>query len=174
MNGFFNRKRYAVLIPFSGGQVMSGFTFLMITFSLVCFFDILIGIKGFLRGGSKGIALGFACMGAFVVTLSYAISIFVKDYFTYSVLSSIYFGGIDFTLVAMMVFNWYFIDPPKGKGFHSLYILIFAIAVGFLLLSGWKLGFTGYMGAFIGLDLVLCGVLYLWLKKRGCGVFAAL
>ena len=108
---------------------MSGFTFLMITFSLVCFFDILIGIKGFLRGGSKGIALGFACMGAFVVTLSYAISIFVKDYFTYSVLSSIYFGGIDFTLVAMMVFNWYFIDPPKGKGFHSLYILIFAIAV---------------------------------------------
>ena len=108
---------------------MSGFTFLMITFSLVCFLDILIGIKGFLRGGSKGIALGFACMGAFVVTLSYAISIFVKDYFTYSVLSSIYFGGIDFTLVAMMVFNWYFIDPPKGKRFHSLYILIFAIAV---------------------------------------------
>lgn len=108
---------------------MSGFTFLMITFSLVCFLDILIGIKGFLRGGSKGIALGVACMGAFVVTLSYTISIFVKDYFTYSVLSSIYFGGIDFTLVAMMVFNWYFIDPPKGKRFHSLYILIFVIAV---------------------------------------------
>ena len=52
------------------------------------------------------------------------------------------------------------------------YTLLFG--VGFLLLSGWKLGFTGYMGAFIGLDLVLCGVLYLWLKKRGCGVFAAL
>ena len=46
--------------------------------------------------------------------------------------------------------------------------------VGFLLFPGWKLGFAGYMGAFIGLNLVLCGVLYLWLKKRGCGVFAAL
>ena len=46
--------------------------------------------------------------------------------------------------------------------------------MGFLLLPGWRLGFAGYMSAFIGLDLVLCGVLYLWLKKRGCEVFAAL
>ena len=46
--------------------------------------------------------------------------------------------------------------------------------VGFLLFPGWKLGFAGYMGAFIGLNLVFCGGLYLWLKKRGCGVFAAL
>ena len=52
------------------------------------------------------------------------------------------------------------------------YTILFCM--GFLLLPGWKLGFAGYMGAFIGLNLVLCGVLYLWLKKRGCGVFAAL
>lgn len=52
------------------------------------------------------------------------------------------------------------------------YTVLFS--VGFLLFPGWKLGFAGYMGAFIGLNLVLCGVLYLWLKKRGCGVFAAL
>ena len=52
------------------------------------------------------------------------------------------------------------------------YTILFC--VGFLLLPGWKLGFAGYMGAFIGLDLVLCGGLFLWLKKRGCGAFATL
>ena len=57
------------------------------------------------------------------------------------------------------------------EGFVTASVLF---CVGFLLFPGWKLGFAGYMGAFIGLNLVLCGVLYLWLKKRGCGVFAAL
>lgn len=93
----------------------------MIAFSLVCLLDILIAVKGFHRGGSKGIALGFACMGAFVVTLSYTISLFVQDYFTYSVLSSIYFGGIDFTLAALLLFNWYFINPSAGKRFPKAY-----------------------------------------------------
>ena len=52
------------------------------------------------------------------------------------------------------------------------YTILFCI--GFLLLPGWKLGFTGYMGAFIGLNLVLCAKLYLWLKKRGCEILATL
>ena len=52
------------------------------------------------------------------------------------------------------------------------YTILFC--VGFLLLPGWKLGFAGYMGAFIGLNLVLCAKLYLWLKKRGCEILATL
>ena len=49
--------------------------------------------------------------------------------------------------------------------------LLFA---GFLVLPGWKLGFLGYMGCFVGAYLILCAGLYLWLKKRGCTRFAAL
>lgn len=101
----------------------------MIIFSLVCFLDILIAVKGFQRGGSKGIALGCGCIGAFVVTLSYTISLFVQDYFVYSVLSSIYFGGIDFTLVCMMLFNWYFINPHEDKHFKKAYWVILFFAV---------------------------------------------
>ncbi len=108
---------------------MSGFTFLMIAFSLVCFLDVLIALKGFRRGGSKGIALGCACLGASAVTLSYTISLFVQDYFTYSVLSSIYFGGIDFTLVSMMLFNWYFVNTSEEKPIGKFYLLVLVFAV---------------------------------------------
>ena len=108
---------------------MSGFTFLMIAFSLVCFLDILIAVKGFRHGGSRGIALGCACMGAFAVTLSYTVSLFVQDYFLYSILSSIYFGGITFTLAALLLFNWYFINPSAGKWFSKAYWPLLILAV---------------------------------------------
>ena len=107
---------------------MSGFTVLMIIFSLLCFFDILIAITSFHHGGSRGNWLGCACVGAFVVTLSYTASLFVRDYFAYSVLSSIYFGGIDFTLAALMIFNWYFINSSSGKRFGAIYWIILVLA----------------------------------------------
>ena len=109
---------------------MSGFSFLMVVFALVCFLDIFIALKAFHRGGPKGVSLGLACFSAFAVTLSYTISLFVQDYFWYSVLSSIYFGGIDFALVCMLLFNWYFINPTAGKRFNRAYwpILGFALA----------------------------------------------
>lgn len=49
-----------------------------------------------------------------------------------------------------------------------------AFILGFMLLNGWKLGFMGYMGCFIGVNLLLSAALYLWLKKRGSKLFAAL
>lgn len=48
------------------------------------------------------------------------------------------------------------------------------LCVGFMLLDGWKLGFVGYMGCFALVTLALCAVLYLWLRKKGGAVFAAL
>ena len=112
---------------------MSGFTLLMIIFSLVCLFDILIAIKGFGHGGPRGNWLGCACIGASAVTLSYTISLFVQDYFTYSVFSSIYFGGIDFTLGTLLIFNWYFINPNSDKRFGKLYWIILALTAADLL-----------------------------------------
>lgn len=108
---------------------MSGFTFLMIAFSLVCFVDVLIAIKAIRHRGKRGMWLGCACIGAFTVTLSYTISLFVQDYFAYSVLSSIYFAGIDSTLFSLLFFNWYFINPSEDKKPGALYrfVLIFAL-----------------------------------------------
>lgn len=90
---------------------MSGFFFLMIPFALCCLVDLVIAVKALCRGGKRGRALGAACLGAFVVTASYSASLFVRSYFWYSVLSSLYFGGIDFTLMSLLLLNWDFINP---------------------------------------------------------------
>ena len=50
-------------------------------------------------------------------------------------------------------------------------VLLFA---GFLLLPGWRLGFTGYMACFIGVNVILGVCNYLWLRKTGTARFAAL
>lgn len=44
----------------------------------------------------------------------------------------------------------------------------------YMLLNGWKLGFVGYMSVFGAVTLTLCALLYFWLKKRGCKLFAEL
>lgn len=56
----------------------------------------------------------------------------------------------------------------SGFGYTVLF------CAGFLLLSGWKLGFSVYMCCFVGLNLILSAVLYLWLKKRGSILFTQL
>ena len=48
------------------------------------------------------------------------------------------------------------------------------LCAGFMLLDGWKLGFTGYMALFGGVTLVLCALLWLWLRIKGCSRFASL
>ena len=45
---------------------------------------------------------------------------------------------------------------------------------GYMLLNSWKLGFVGYMSLLGAVTLALCGLLYFWLKKRGCKLFAGL
>ena len=48
------------------------------------------------------------------------------------------------------------------------------LCAGFMLLDGWKLGFTGYMALFGGVTLALCALLWLWLRNKGCTRFASL
>lgn len=48
------------------------------------------------------------------------------------------------------------------------------LCAGFLLLSGWKLGFTGYMALFSGATLAMCALLWFWLRNKGCRCFASL
>ena len=49
-----------------------------------------------------------------------------------------------------------------------------AVLGGGYLLAGWHLGAALYMGCFAAATLAACAVLYLWLKKRGGAVLAAL
>ena len=50
-------------------------------------------------------------------------------------------------------------------------ILLF---VGFMLLPGWMLGFSGYISCFTGANLIFCACDYLWLRKKGVARFAIL
>ena len=48
------------------------------------------------------------------------------------------------------------------------------LCVGFMVLDGWKLGFTGYISLFSAVTVVLCGLIWLWIKKSGANRFARL
>lgn len=49
--------------------------------------------------------------------------------------------------------------------------LLFA---GFMLLPGWILGFGGYMSCFVGVNLFISVLAYLWLRKKGVAIFVTL
>ena len=74
--------------------------------------DILLAVKSFKKNKTTGRFLGFACMGAAIVDISYLISIISDSYMCMAVMSSIYFISIDFMLVSLLIFMVYF---TKGK-----------------------------------------------------------
>ena len=51
---------------------------------------------------------------------------------------------------------------------------IVLLFVGFMLLPGWMLGFCGYMSCFVGANLFLSVLAYLWLRKKGVARFSTL
>lgn len=74
--------------------------------------DILLAVKSFKKNKTTGRFLGFACMGAAIVDISYLISIISGSYMCMAAMSSIYFISIDFMLVSLLIFTVYF---TKGK-----------------------------------------------------------
>ena len=54
------------------------------------------------------------------------------------------------------------------------YIYMIVLFVGFMLLSGWRLGFCRYMSCFVSANLLLSAYCYLWLRKKGVARFSAL
>ena len=71
------------------------------------------------------------------------------------------------------------ITPIKQSACVTLALLggfayIVLLAVGCLALGGWTLGFAAYAGICTAATLVLSALLYCWLRRRGCAVFAAL
>lgn len=70
------------------------------------------------------------------------------------------------------------ITPIKQSGAVTIALfggwIYAALLAGGFLLVGWRIGFMAYMAAFAGATLAGCVVLFIWLKKKGCRIFAAL
>ena len=90
-----------------------------------------------------------------------------------SALLNLFFG------LKMPILHWTSeITPIKQGGavafaLFSGWIYAALLAGGFLLV-GWRIGFAVYMSAFAGATLAGCAALFIWLKKKGCKIFAAL
>lgn len=104
---------------------------------LIAITDVYLGVQSLKKNRTTGRFLGFACIAAAVVDISYLISILDETYLLMSVMSSIYFISIDFMLVCLLVFVVYFIKGEFSKTgriaikvccLYSLYeLVIFAI-----------------------------------------------
>lgn len=94
---------------------MQTYYFLVALFIIVAVSDLLIADWAFRRGKAEGSNLALVSVGAFVITMSYTIALFVDNYRVYSILSSIYFCGYDFMLVALMRFTWFFTKENKQQ-----------------------------------------------------------
>ena len=75
---------------------------------LIAVADIMLAVMSFRKNRTTGRFLGYACLGAAVVDISYLISILNNDYLYVSVMSSVYFANIDVMLLCLLVFTVYF------------------------------------------------------------------
>lgn len=70
------------------------------------------------------------------------------------------------------------ITPVKQGGAVALALLggfvYAAVLAGLYFLLGWRIGFAAYMGAFLIVTLAATVLLSIWMKKKGCAIFAAL
>lgn len=79
---------------------------------MIAITDILLAIQSMKKNKTTGRFLGLACAAAALVDISYLISIISKSYLNMSIMSSVYFVGIDFMLVCLLMFTVYF---TKGR-----------------------------------------------------------
>ena len=101
---------------------------------LIAVVDLVLAIESLRRNRTTGRFLGYACVGAAVVDVSYLVSILYDNYMCVSVTSSIYFVTIDVTLLCLLVFTVYFTRGQftrVGKWLLKLCVLytLFEIAV---------------------------------------------
>lgn len=84
---------------------IAAYVVLMVSIAVM---DGVLGIKSFRKNKTTGRYLGVACMWATIIDISYLCSILSKSYGFVSVMSSIYFMGIDGVLICLFIFTTYF------------------------------------------------------------------
>ncbi|MDD6050853.1 MAG: diguanylate cyclase [Clostridiales bacterium] len=91
---------------------------------LIALTDVFLAVRSFRKSRTVGRFLGYACVGAAVVDISYLISIIIDDYQCMSVMSSIYFATIDLMLICLLVFTVYFTKGSFTKAGRKIMLLI--------------------------------------------------
>ena len=97
-----------------------------------------------------------------------------------SLLYTLFYALVCLTLgLKMPVLTWTSeITPIKQSGCVAIALLIAfvypVLLCGGYLALGWKLGFVAYAALFAVLTLALSAALYLWLKRKGAKLLAAL
>ena len=82
--------------------------------------------------------------------------------------------------IKMPVLTWTNEIMPIKQG-ASVIITLFGgfvymalLFAGFMLLPGWILGFCGYMSCYVGVNLFISVLAYMWLRKKGVAILGAL
>ena len=96
---------------------------------LIALTDAVLAVKALRKNRDTGRYLGYACIGAAVVDLSYLVSILNDNYFCMSVMSSIYFVTIDVMLLCLLIFTVYFTKGRFAKGAKPFMMLAIAYAL---------------------------------------------
>ena len=91
---------------------------------LIALADVILAVQSFRKNRTVGRYLGYACVGAAVVDVSYLISILFDDYLCMSVMSSVYFATIDVMLICLLVFTVYFTKGSFTRAGRRLMLLI--------------------------------------------------
>lgn len=77
--------------------------------------DVLLAVMSFKKKDSRGRALGYTCVGCAFVDLAYLGSVICDNLFLYSCLSSLYFWGVSFMVLALVCFTREFCDMQLSK-----------------------------------------------------------
>lgn len=130
--------KHAIAVERGVAGMNATFSDFYIYFSvLIALADIFLAVMSLQKNRTTGRFLGYACLGAAVVDVSYLVSILNDEYLCMSVMSSVYFVNIDIMLVNLLIFTIYFIEGSFtriGKlciGLCALYtafeLVVFAI-----------------------------------------------
>lgn len=82
--------------------------------------------------------------------------------------------------IKMPVLTWTNEIMPIKQGapvmitLFSGFVYMALLFAGFILLPGWILGFCGYMSCFVGVNLFISVLAYLWLRKKGVAILGSL
>lgn len=102
------------------------------------------------------------------------IFLFVASYVWLMALTGLLLG------IKMPVLTWTNEIMPIKQGAPVMitlfggFVYMALLFTGFMLLPGWILGFGGYMSCFVGVNLFISVLAYLWLRKKGVAIFETL
>ncbi|MGN0732914.1 MAG: diguanylate cyclase domain-containing protein [Emergencia sp.] len=107
---------------------------------IIAMMDVVLAKLSFAKNKKEGKYLGWACILAALVDLSYLLSIFTENYLLYSCLTSLYFISIDLMLNVLVSFVYLFTKLPRDavqRGVIKAFRIYLAIDIMLLASNPW-------------------------------------